>query len=183
MNLQNFKALGVLLLFIFTNSISVDAQEKYHFTLSSKQDTIVVYDAHDNVVIQYGKDVFVYRQTPIKITGDKKNVVFSTSDRELGRVSSKKYRKIYLVDGSIYVLASGKKKLTYKKEGHVCADAKYSYNSNYPYYVGDRVDVEMSIDDTDLNLIPFFFQSVLAHIKGTKEMEQLVWLSSISTLF
>jgi hypothetical protein len=182
MSLHNFKALGVLLLLIFVNSISMDAQEKYYFTLNSKQDTVVVYDAHDNIVLLYGKDVFVYRQTPIKIIGDKKKV-FSTPDKELGKMSSKKYRKIYLTDGSMYVLASGKKKLAYKKDGRVCADAKYSCNSSCPYLVGDRVDVEMSIDDTDLNFIPFLFQSVLAHIQGTKDMEQLVWLSSGSTLF
>jgi hypothetical protein len=184
MNIQNFKTLGTSLLFIFINSISVDAQEKYHFTLNSKQDTIVVYDAHDNVVLLYGKDVFVYRQTPIKITGDKRKIVFSTPDKELGSVSSKKYRKIYLTDGSMYMLTSGKKKQAYKKDGHVCADANYSYNSSYPYSVGDRVDVEMSIgDNTDLNFIPFLFQSVLAHIRGTKEMEQLVGALSVLTLF
>jgi hypothetical protein len=183
MNLHNFKALGVLLLLIFINSISVNAQEKYRFTLNSGQDTVAVYDAHGNVVLLYGKGVFVYRQTPIKIIGDKKKFVFSTPDKELGKVSSKKYRKICLTDGSMYVLASGKKKLAYKKDGHVCADAKYSYNSGYPYFAGDRVDVEMNIGDKDLNFIPFLFQSVLAHIQGTKDMERLVWLSSVSALF
>jgi hypothetical protein len=182
MSMQDFKALGVLLLLIFTNSISVDAQKKYHFTLNPKQDTVVVYDAHDNVVLLYGKDVFVYRQTPIKITRDKKEIVFSSPDGELGRVSSKKYIKIHVADGSVYTLVPGKKKLSYKRDGHVCASSEYSFSSGYPYSSG-KVDAEMSIDDTDLNLIPFFFQSVLAHIKGTKDIEQLVWQSSILTLF
>ncbi|MDR0574447.1 MAG: hypothetical protein LBG96_10540 [Tannerella sp.] len=59
---------GILLLFVLTNSVLLDAQEKRRFTVKSKQDTVVVYDAHDNAVLTYGKDVFVYRQTPIKKT-------------------------------------------------------------------------------------------------------------------
>jgi hypothetical protein len=96
----------------------MNAQEKYHFTLNSKQDTVIVYDVHNNVVLLYGKDVFVYRQSPIKIAKDGKKIVFSSLDGELGRVSSKKYRKVHLTDGNMYVLESGKKKLSYKKEGY-----------------------------------------------------------------
>ncbi|MDR1524778.1 MAG: hypothetical protein LBS79_05925, partial [Tannerella sp.] len=62
--------------------------------------------------------------------------------------------------------------LSYKKEGRVCASSEYSFNSSYPYFSG-KVDVEMSVD-TDLNIIPFLFQSVLAHIRGTREAEHMV---------
>jgi hypothetical protein len=173
----------ILLLFILINSILVDAQEKYHFTINSKQqDTIALYDAHDNVVLLYGKDLFVYRQTPIKVTGNKKEIIFSFPDRELGKVSSRKYRKIYLEDGNMYVLISGKRKLSYKRDGRVCANAGYSFSGRYPYSTG-KVDVEMSVDvDTDLNFIPFLFHSVLAHIQGTKEAEQLLWILWINSL-
>jgi hypothetical protein len=68
-----------------------------------------------------------------------------------------------------------------KRDGHVCADAKYSYGSSC-LFEADRVDVEMSID-TDLNFIPFLFQSILAHIQGTKEAEQLFRTASVSLLF
>jgi hypothetical protein len=159
----------------------MNAQEKYHFTLNSKQDTVIVYDAHNNVVLLYGKDVFVYRQSPIKIAKDGKKIVFSSSDGELGRVSSKKYKKVHLTDGNMYVLASGKKKLSYKKDGRVCASSEYSFNSSYPYSSG-KVDVEMSVD-TDLNIIPFLFQSVLAHIRGTREAEHMHWITSTQLLF
>jgi hypothetical protein len=173
------KRIGILLLlYVLTNSVWVDAQEKYRFTINPGQDTVMVYDAHDNVVLMYGKDIFVYRQTPIKVTKDKKEIIFSSQDGELGRVSSKKYRKIYLADGSTYVLVSGKRKLSYKKEGRVCASSGYSYSSG----LWDKVDVEMSVD-TDLNFIPFLFQSVLAHIQGTREAEQLSALSVVSLLF
>jgi hypothetical protein len=181
MNVHKFKILEALLLFIIINSISVNAQEKYHFTLNSKQDTVVVYDAHNNVVLLYGKDVFIYRQSPIKITKNRKEIVFSSSDGELGRVSSKKYKKVHLTDGSIYVLASGKKKLSYKKEGRVCASSEYSFSISYPYSSG-KVDVEMSVD-TDLNFIPFLFQSVLAHIKGTRTTEKTLWITMQQILF
>jgi hypothetical protein len=181
MNLHNFKTLGVLLLFIFINSISVNAQEKYHFTLNPKQDTVIVYDTHDNVVLLYGKDVFVYRQSPIKIAKDGKEIVFLSSDGELGRVSSKKYKKVHLADGSMYVLASGKKKLSYKKDGSECASSEYSFSINYPYSSG-KVDVEMNVD-TDLNFTPFLFQSVLAHIKGTSKAEKTLWITMQQVLF
>jgi hypothetical protein len=171
------KKLVLLLLFVLTAGRLVDAQEKYHFTIYPKQDTVVVYDAHENVVLLYGKDVFVYRQTPIKVTKEKKRIVFSSSDRELGRVSSKRYGKIHLADGSVYTLASGKKKLSYKKDGHVYASSEYSFSSSYPYSAG-KVDVEMSVD-TDLTFLPFLFQSVLAHIRGTKEAEQISWITSM----
>jgi hypothetical protein len=158
----------------------MDAQEKYHFTISSTQDTIAVYDAHDNVVLLYGKDVFTYRQIPVKVTRNKKEIIFSFPDGELGRVSSNKYRKIYLEDGSMYVLTSGKKKLSYKKDGRVCASSEYSFSSSYPYSAG-KVDVEMSVD-TDLNFIPFLFQSILAHIQGTREAEEILRTTSILSL-
>jgi hypothetical protein len=173
---KKMKRIGILLLFVLTNSVWVDAQGKYRFTINPEQDTVIVYDAQDNVVLMYGKDIFVYRQTPIKVTKDKKEIIFSSRNGELGRVSSKKYRKIYLADGSTYALASGKRKLSYKKDGRVCASSGYSYSN------GDKVDVEMSVD-TDLNFIPFLFQSVLAHIQGTREAEQLSGLSVVSLLF
>ncbi|MDR0431060.1 MAG: hypothetical protein LBH58_11345, partial [Tannerellaceae bacterium] len=143
-------------------------------------DTVTVYDAHDNVVLLYGKDVFVYRQSPIKIAKDGKETVFSSPDGELGRVSSKKYKKIHLSDGSMYVLASGKKKLSYKEDDRVCASAEYSFSISYPYSSG-KVDVEMSVD-TDLNFIPFLFHSVLAHIRGTKEAEKMLWITMLQVL-
>ncbi|MDR0743832.1 MAG: hypothetical protein LBF05_05705, partial [Tannerella sp.] len=96
------KKLVILLLFVLTAGRLVDAQEKYHFTIYPKQDTVVVYDANENVVLLYGKDVFVYRQIPIKVTKEKKRIVFSSSGGELGRVSSKRYGKIYLADGRVY---------------------------------------------------------------------------------
>ena len=175
------KKIRLLLLFILANSALADGQEKLRFTVKSKQDTVVVYDAHDHAVLTYGKDVFIYRQSPIKVSRDKKEIVFSSQDRELGRISSKKCRKIHLADGSMYVLSSGKKKLSYKKEGQVCASAEYSFGSANPYYVGEVVTVEMSVD-TDLNFVPFLFQSVLAHIQGTKEAERLAWLSLFNSL-
>jgi hypothetical protein len=175
------KKFVILLLFVLTLGRLMDAQEKLHFTIYPQQDTIVVYDAHENVVLLYGKDVFVYRQTPVKVTKAKKEIIFSSSDGELGRVSSKRYRKIHLADGSVYTLASGKKKLSYKKEGHVCVSSEYSFGSAYPYSAG-KVDVEMSVD-ADLNLIPFLFQSVLAHIRGTEEAERMFWIMSMQSLF
>jgi uncharacterized protein YkuJ len=176
MKSRNFKAFGLLLLFVLINGVSVDAQEKYRFTINPEQDTIVVYDAHDNVVLLYGKDVFVYRQTPINVVKDKKQIVFASPNGELGKVSSKKYRKIRLTDGSMYVLASGKRKLSYKKDGQVCANVEYFHSSNsFPYVAENKVDVEMNVD-TDLNFIPFLFQSVLAHIRGTREAEQLLFV-------
>jgi hypothetical protein len=162
----------MLLMFVLMNNLLVDAQEKYRFTINSQPDTIVVYDAQDNVVLLYGKDVFTYRQTPIKITKDKKKLVFSSPNEELGSVSSKRYRKIHTADGSTYELKSGKKKLSYKKDGHICAASNYSFNNR-----GKKVDVEMNVETEDLNLIPFLFQSTLAHIQGTKEAEQLLWMS------
>jgi hypothetical protein len=176
------KKAGLLLLFILTNSVLVDAQEKYHFTVDAKHDTIAVYDTRDNVVLLYGKDVFVYQQTPIKVIKDRKKIIFSSPIGELGKVSSNKYRKIYLTNGSMYILSSGKRKLSYKKDGQVCASAEYSYNGSYPYVMSDRIDVEMNID-TDLDVIPFLFQSVIAHIQGTREAERLSFLSSFSLLF
>jgi hypothetical protein len=175
------KRIGILLLFVLANSVLAVAQENYRFTVKSGQDTVVVYDTHDNAVLMYGKDVFVYRQTPIKVTKNKKEIIFSSQDKELGRISSKKCRKIYLADGSMYVLSSGKRKLSYKKDGQVCASSAYSYNTTYPYYTSDVVNVEMSVN-TDLNFIPFLFHSVLAHIQGTKEAEQSVWLSWFNSL-
>ena len=177
------KKIVILLLLVLTTGMLMNAQEKYHFTINPKQDTVVVYDVHDNVVLLYGKDVFVYRQIPIKITKDSKRIIFSSSDGELGRVSSKKYKKIHLADGRMYVLASGKKKLSYKKDGYVCASSVYSCSSSSPYVVDGKVDVEMNIGDTDLNFIPFLFQGVLAHIQGTRDVEQLYWTTSILSLF
>jgi hypothetical protein len=171
----------VILLFVLTTGRLVDAQEKFHFTINPKQDTILVYDVHNNVVLLYGKDVFVYRQTPIKITKDKKEIVFSSPDGELGRVSSKRYKKIHMANGNMYVLTSGKKKLSYKKEGRVYASSEYSFSSSYPYSSG-KVDVEMSVD-TDLNFIPFLFHGVLAHIRGTREAEQMSRIVSMQLLF
>jgi hypothetical protein len=156
----NIKKIVILLLFVLTNGILVNAQEKYHFTINPEQDTTVVYDAQDNVVFLYGKDVFVYRQTPIKVTKDKKVVIFLSSDEELGRVSSKKYRKIHLADGNMYVLVSEKKEIVIQKNGHVCASSKYSYSISYPYFEVNKVEVEMSVD-TDLNFIPFLFQIII----------------------
>jgi hypothetical protein len=175
------KRIGILLLFVLANSALADAQEKYRFTVKAKQDTIVVYDTQDKNVLMYGKDVFVYRQTPIKVTGGKKGIVFSSQDKEWGRISSKKCKKIYLADGSLYVLSSGKRKLSYKKDGQVCASSTYSYTTASPYYTDDVVNVEMSVD-RDLNFVPFLFFSVLAHIQGTKEAELLVWLSLLNAL-
>jgi hypothetical protein len=171
------KRVSLLLLFVLAN-MWAGAQEQYHFTVDygSKQDTIAVYDAHDNVVLLFGKDVFVYRQAPVTVAKDKRSLVFSSAGKELGKVSSKKYKKIYLADSSMYVLESGKKKLSYKKDGRVCASAGYSY-SCYPYFSGNKVDVEMSIDDTDLSFTPFLFQSTLAHIQGTRTAEQLFWIT------
>jgi hypothetical protein len=159
-------------MFVLINNLLVDAQEKYHFTINSGKDTVVVYDAQNTVVLLYGKDVFTYRQTPIKRTKDKKKMVFSSPDKELGCVSSKKYRKIYTADGSTYELKSGKKKLSYKKDGHICAVSNYSFNNR-----DKKIDVEMNVETEDLNLIPFLFQSTLAHILGTKEAEQALWMS------
>ncbi|MDR0749791.1 MAG: hypothetical protein LBF62_09505 [Tannerellaceae bacterium] len=175
MNLQNLwkmKRIGMLLMFVLINNLLADAQEKYHFTINSKQDTVVVYDVHDNAVLLYGKDAFVYRQTPIKITKDKKKIVFSSPDKELGRASSKKYRKFYMADGSMYELASGKKKLSYKKDGHISAASSYSFNDR-----DEKIDVEMNVEAADQDFLPFLFQGVLAHIQGTKEAEQLLWMS------
>jgi hypothetical protein len=178
MNVQNLgkmKRIGMLMMFVLMNNLLVKAQEKYHFTINSnnsKQDTIVVYDAQDNAVLLYGKDIFVYRQTPIIIAKDKKKIVFSSPDKEWGSVSSKKYRKIYTADGSIYELTSGKKKLSYKKDGHPCATSNYTYDNR-----NKKIAVEMNVETADLNLIPFLFQSTLAHIQGTKGVEQLLWMS------
>jgi hypothetical protein len=175
MNVQNLwkmKRLGMLMMFVLMNNLVADAQEKYHFTINSKQDTVVVYDARDNAVLLYGKDVFVYRQTPIQLTKDKKKIVFSSPDKELGSVSSKKYRKIYMADGSMYKLTSGKKKLSYKKDGHPCAASNYSFNNR-----DKKIAVEMNVETADLTIIPFLFQSTLTHIQGTKEAEQLLWTS------
>jgi hypothetical protein len=166
------KRIGMLLMFVLMNSLLVNAQGKYHFTINSRQDTIVVYDAQNTVVLLYGKDAFVYRQTPIKLTKDKKKLVFSSPDKELGSVSSKRYRKIHTTDGSTYELKSGKKKLSYKKDGHICAVSNYSFNNR-----DKKVAVEMNVETEDLNLIPFLFQSTLAHIQGTKEAEELLWMS------
>jgi hypothetical protein len=174
------KIIGMLLLFVLANSALADAQENYHFTVKSRQDTVVVYDAHDNAVLMYGKDVFIYRQTPVKVTRNKKEIIFSSQDKELGRISSKKCRKIYLANGDMYVLSSGKRKLSYKKNGEICASSAYSYRTAFPSHISD-VNVEMSVD-TDLNFVPFLFHSVLAHIKGTKEAEQLYWISLFDSL-
>ena len=173
------KKIWILLLFALANTALVNAQEKYHFTFNTKQDkdTTVVYDAHGNVVLLYGKDIFTYQQTPIKIAKDKKNLVFSSPDGELGRVASKKYKRIYLADSSMYVLKSGKRKLSYKKAGRACANAEYSYNS-HPFFVDSKVYVEMSVDTPDSFLTPFLFHGVLAHIKGTQMSEELIWWSS-----
>jgi hypothetical protein len=61
----------------------------------------------------------------------------------------------------------------------VCASSSYTY-SGAPYFAG-KVDVEMSVD-TDLNFIPFLFHGVLAHIRGMKEAEQLLWFNNILML-
>jgi hypothetical protein len=175
------KKIVTLLMFILLDNTLMNAQEKFHFTINSKQDTIIVYDAHDNVILLYGKDIFVYLQTPIKMTKNKKEIIFSSPDKELGRIASKKYKKIYLEGGSIYVLTSDKKKLSYKKNGYVCASSEYSYSNSYPYFAGNKIDIEMSVD-TDLNFIPFLFQSVLAHIQGTREAEEILWITSILSL-
>jgi hypothetical protein len=171
------KRIGILSLFVFAGSVSADAQDRFHFTINPKQDTIVVYNAQDSVVLRYGKGVFTYRQTPVKMTKNKRKIIFSSPDGELGRVSSGKYRKIYLEDDSVYALAFGKRKLSYKKEGRVCAGAGYSFGGSYPYPAG-KVDVEMSVD-TDSNLIPFLFQSVLAHIQGTRNAFVIAWVSGL----
>jgi hypothetical protein len=175
------KKIIILLLIVLTTGTLMNAQKKYHFTINPKQDTVVVYDAHDNAVLLYGKNIFVYWQTPIKVTKDKKEIVFSSPDGELGRVSSKRYKKIHMADGSVYTLASGKKKLSYKKEGRVCASSEYSFSISYPYSSG-KVDVEMSVN-TNLTFIPFLFQGVLAQIRGTREVEQMFWIISTMQLW
>lgn len=172
------KKVAILLLLVLANGISVEALETYRFTFNPgrlKKDTITVYDERDSVVLMYGKDIFVYRQNPITVSKDKRKRIFSSQDGELGRVSSKKYKKISLADGSTYDLVSGIRKLSYKKDGRVCASSEY-YCGGGSFPMWDKVYVEMSID-TDLNFTPFLFQGVLAHINGIRDAEQLIWLS------
>jgi hypothetical protein len=176
---RKMKKIGILLLLVLANSVLVDAQETYRFTFKPrtlKKDTITVYDEKDNAVLMYGKDIFVYRQTPITVSKNKKERVFSSPAGELGRASSKRYRNISLADGSTYELAPGMMKLAYKKDGRICARAEYYCGSYFPYTVGNEVDVEMSVD-TDTDFTPFLFQSVLAHINVTRSSELSFWLS------
>jgi hypothetical protein len=179
------KRIGILLLLVLANGVLAEAQEKYHFSFKPrtlKKDTIIVYDEQDNVVLMYGKDIFVYRQTPITVSKDKRERVFSSPNGELGRVSSKHYKKIHLADGSTYELAPGMMKLAYKKDDRICARAECYSGRYYPYLVESKVDVEMSVD-TDLNLTPFLFQGVIAHIKYTRYMERLHRLTWIATVW
>ena len=171
------KVIQVLLAGCMLTLTSVNAQEKYHFTFNTKQDndTIIVYDAYNNPVLLYGKDVFTYQQTPIKIVEDKRKFVFSSPDKELGRVSSKRYKRIYLADSSTYVRKAGERELSYKKDGRVCANAEFTYNT-YPLFVANSVNkvyVEMSVDSTDLYLTPFLFYGTLKHIKRMQRSEKI----------
>jgi hypothetical protein len=175
------KKIFLLSLFVLAVGQRVAAQEKYHFTIHPKQDTILVYDAHDQVVLRFGKNLFVYRQTPIKVTKEKKEFVFSDSEGELGRVSSKRYKKIHLADGNTYTLASGNKKLSYRKEGHACASAEYSFSRGDALAVG-KVEVEMNVD-TDSIFIPFLFQGVLTHIRATREATQVAWITTMQSFY
>jgi hypothetical protein len=167
-------------LFVLTAGQRVAAQEKYHFTVHPKQDTILVYDAYDQVILRFEKNLFVYRQTPITVTKAKKELIFSDPEGELGRVSSKRYKKIHLADGNTYVLASGKKKLSYRKEGRACASAEYSFSRHDALAIG-KVEVEMNVD-TDSTFIPFLFQSVLMHIRATRVATRIAWNTTMQSL-
>jgi hypothetical protein len=187
--MKQMKKIGILLLLVLANGVLVDAQETYRFTidpLTLKKDTIKVYDERDDVVLMHGKNIFVYRQTPIKVTKDKGERVFSSPDGELGRVSSKYYKKIHLADGSTYIFATSRKnkssyKVSFKKDDNVCAYLEYSFRSGYPSSMWDKVDVEMGVD-TDTDFIPFLFQCALLQIRVTRMVEQSIWQSAFSLL-
>ncbi|MDR3137302.1 MAG: hypothetical protein LBT73_00210 [Tannerellaceae bacterium] len=162
--------------------------EKYHFTISPQQDTIVVYDASNNAVLQFAKDFFVYRNVPITVTKEKKKFVFSSMGKKFGVIASKRCKKVYLFPGTEvigqlskeneYLLVSKKKNLSYKQAGKTYASAGYTFNSTFPQLVGNRVDVEMNVN-TDLNFVPLLFHSVLVHIQKTnaaeKASESMFW--------
>jgi hypothetical protein len=182
------KKLAVCLLVVALMDAAPAGAEKYHFTINPQQDTIVVYDAANNAVLQYAKGFFVYRKAPITVTKDKKKFVFSSMGKEFGLIASKRCKKIYLFPGTEvigqlskeneYLLVSKKKNLSYKKAGKTCASAAYTFDSTFPQLVGNRVDVEMDVD-TDLNFLPLLFHSVLAHIQkhnaAEKVSEQMTW--------
>ncbi|MDR2680893.1 MAG: hypothetical protein LBC47_08815, partial [Tannerella sp.] len=159
----------VLLVAFITVSSCLWAQETYYYTVDPRKDTVLVYDENRNVVILYSKNEFIFKDMPVRLSRDKKAIVFSGLSGELGRVASKRYRKIILADGSEYRISSGKRNFSYKKNGIRCAGGKYSFTAN-----GGAV-VELYANDS--SFLPFLFQTSIAHIKGTQLAEQLFWIN------
>jgi hypothetical protein len=158
--------------------------EDYRFTVDPKCDSIVVYDKNDSVVLTYSKQMLLLLGNPIAQTKVGKTVVFSDTLGEIGTVLSKQYKEIQMSDGSLYKrkLYWKKLKVSYKKDGEVCATARYSFDKGF-WRISREQTVTVEMNTSDTKFVPFLFFSVLAHMQERiKTEEQMFWLNTFALL-
>jgi hypothetical protein len=165
-------------------TVSVHAED-YRFTVDPECDSIVVYDKNDNAVLKYSKQTILLQGNPVTQTKVGKTIVFSDASGEIGTVLSKNYKKIQMLDGNVYKrkLYWKKLKLSYTKDGEICATARYSFDKGF-WRISRHQKAIVEMNTSDAKFVPILFFSILAHMQGTiATEEQMLWLNTFTFLY